>query len=317
MSQKEAPEKQDISLGSALKGSFFRAVARTIKSSKLGDLLLSSGTVTAEQLRTALLEQKKTGKQLGTILIGHGAITAGQLYHKLAEQWCLKASAAGIAVLMQTTLPSSPAQADELESSPRNISTQFTLAAATVSSSKHYPQLFGTHETRSDDITAFKKWTEVMKRFEDQMKTVSASAPRVMLWKAEIRNLRSKSTREKIEGINNFLNKIPYIEDSDNYGKSDKWATPVEFLSRGGDCEDFAIAKYASLRALGFSADQLRIAIVQDKIKDIPHAVLIVYSDEGNFVLDNQDKKVEAITAVNRYQPIFSINSTSWWLHRA
>lgn len=317
MSQEISPEKQDTSPGSTLKGSFFRAVARTIKSFKLGDLLVASGAVTPEQLRSALLEQKKTGGQLGTILIGQGTITTGQLYHKLAEQWCLKASAAGLAVLMQTALPSSPAHADELSSNTRNISAQFTLAAATFSTSKHYPQLFGTQETRSDDITAFKKWTEVMNRFEDQMKSVSASAPRVMLWKAEIRNLRNKSTREKIEGINNFLNKISYIEDTDNYGKSDKWATPVEFLSRGGDCEDFAIAKYASLRALGFSADQLRIAIVQDKIKDIPHAVLIVYSDAGNFVLDNQDKKVEAITAVNRYQPIFSINSTSWWLHRA
>jgi predicted transglutaminase-like cysteine proteinase len=97
----------------------------------------------------------------------------------------------------------------------------------------------------------------------------------------------------------------------------DYWATPIEFLTRGGDCEDYAIAKYASLRALGFSADQLRVAIVQDKIKNVPHAILIIYSDAGNFVLDNQNKQVEPIEAVNRYQPIFSINSTSWWLHRA
>ena len=70
------------------------------------------------------------------------------------------------------------------------------------------------------------------------------------------------------------------------------------------------------MRALGYSADQLRIAIVQDKIKNIPHAILIVYTDEGPFILDNQNKQVESAAAVTRYQPIFSLNSTSWWLHK-
>jgi predicted transglutaminase-like cysteine proteinase len=310
--------RQESSPTPALKTSFFRAVARTVKSYKLGDLLVASGVITPRQLETALAEQKKSGGQLGAILIHHKALTAVQLYQKLAEQWCIKASAAGLAVLMQTTLPVATARADEQINDPDGMTAQFTLvSAAHASASRHYPELFGTHETQSNDITAFRKWTEVMGRFENQLKSLKASSPRVMLWKAEIRRLRDKSPREKIEGINRFLNQVAYIEDIDNYGKTDYWATPVEFLSRGGDCEDFAIAKYASLRALGFSSDQLRVAIVQDKIKNIPHAVLIVYSDEGNYVLDNQDKKVEAITAVNRYQPIFSINSTSWWKHSA
>ncbi len=317
MLQSASCSKQITAPVPTLRSSFFRAVARTIKSYKLGDLLVASGIITSRQLSAALVEQKKTGGQLGTVLIHQRALTAVQLYQKLAEQWCIKASAAGIAVLMQTMIPA-PAQADNFSNNVDGVTSQFTLASAAVpSATRHYPELFGTQEVRSNDITAFKKWTEVMNRFEVQMKSLKAASPRVMLWRAELRRLRDKSTGEKIEGINTFLNQVPYIEDSENYGKSDYWATPIEFLSRGGDCEDFAIAKYASLRALGFSSDQLRVAIVQDKIKNIPHAVLIVYSDAGNFVLDNQDKKVEAITAVNRYQPIFSINSTSWWLHRA
>ncbi len=300
-----------------LQDSFFRAVSRTFRSYKLGDLLVASRTISSDQLNRALTEQAASGEQIGKILIRQGAVSAVQLYRKLAEQWCLKASAAGITLIMQATSPA-PAQAAGA------LSTPFTLAAATIPTAvkavavpERYPELFGSTEVRSEDISAFKKWTSVIQKFEDQAQTISARSPRVMVWKAEIEKLRGKSQQEQIEGVNNFLNAIPYIEDIDNYGKTDYWSTPIEFLTRGGDCEDFAIAKYASLRALGFSADQLRIAVVQDEVKNIPHALLIVYSDGGNFVLDNQNKRTETITAVTRYKPIFSINSTSWWLHRA
>jgi len=303
--------------------SIFRTVAQKVKSTKLGDLLIAGGLLTPQQLRTALQEQEKTKEQLGKILVRHGAVSTVQLYQKLAEQWCLKASVAGMTILMETMAPA-VARAEDPSTDHSQITAQFTLAAATVPSAfrqatiapRQYPELFGSQETRSDDISAFKKWTNVMQRFEDQMSTRSASAPRVMLWKAEIQRLKGKSVSEQIAGVNSFFNKVPYIEDIDNYGKTDYWATPIEFLSNGGDCEDFAIAKYASLRALGFSAEQLRIAIVQDKVKNIPHAILIVYSGEGNFVLDNQDKRVEYVADVTRYKPIFSINSTSWWLHK-
>jgi predicted transglutaminase-like cysteine proteinase len=221
-------------------------------------------------------------------------------------------------LIMQTVMPPAGPAADP--AGPSNATAQFTLDAAANSSVYDpidYPELFGTQEVKSNDITAFKKWTDVMQRFERQMGALPASSPRIMEWQEKIRQLQGKSTPEQIEGVNAFINKVPYIEDIQNYGKTDYWATPVEFLSKGGDCEDFAIAKYASLRALGFSPQQLRIAVVQDEIRNTPHAVLIAYSDAGNFVLDNQDKKVEAIADVSRYRPIFSINSTGWWLHKA
>lgn len=313
--------KQPSSL--PLQESFLRDLSRTCRTYKLGDLLVISRTINRYQLNLALTEQAQTGEQLGKILIRQGAVSAVQLYRKLAEQWCLKVSAAGITLLMQATAPSA-AQADALSTASNSLSAPFTLAAATIPANtfkttpapERYPALFGSQEVKSDDISAFRKWTSVIQKFEDQYKTVSAKSPRIMLWKAEIQKLRDKSPREQIEGVNDFLNTLTYKEDIANYGQSDYWSTPIEFLTRGGDCEDFAIAKYASLRALGFSSGQLRIAIVQDEIKNIPHAVLIVYSDDGNFVLDNQNKKTETIAAVTHYKPIFSLNSTSWWLHK-
>lgn len=318
MLQKPLPSKTETIPTRGLKSHFFRSVSQSLHSHKLGDLLVASGLISGQQLERALEVQKVSGEQLGSILIRQKTLTAVQLYQKLAEQWCMKAATAGIAVMMQMSMPL-PAQADEGDNDGARSNIEFTLASATVHAGiRSYPSLFGTEEVRSNDITAFKKWTDVMKRFEDQMHSVSAASPRVMMWKEEIRRLRGKSAREQIAGINDFLNQVPYVEDIDNYGKSDYWATPIEFLTRGGDCEDFAIAKYASLRALGFSTDQLRIAIVKDRKKnDIMHAILVVYSDDGDFVLDNQDKQVEPMQQVSRYEPIFSINSSSWWRHHA
>ena len=61
----------------------------------------------------------------------------------------------------------------------------------------------------------------------------------------------------------------------------------------------------------------VRIAIVQDLQKNIPHAVLVVYTDQGSMILDNQIKTAIDSNRVSHYKPIFSINQNAWWLHTA
>lgn len=299
-----APNEKKARSTAPLKEGFFRAASRMLRTHRIGDLLVDSGLISSDQLKEALAEQKRTGERLGKILIREKAVSPAQLYKKLAEQWCMKASAAGIALVMQVTIPA-PAYADFMQASAR-----------TVKAPAPRSELFGAAGIRSRDISPFKKWTGMIGRYEEETKNISTTAPRAMLWRSALRELRGRPQREQIEAVNSFVNQSRYIEDIDNYGVSDYWATPIEFLSRGGDCEDFAIAKYASLRALGFSEDQLRLAIVHDKLKGIDHAILIVYSDDGNFVLDNQDKKVESADDVNRYRPIFSLNNEGWWLYK-
>lgn len=298
-----------------MRRNFLRAVGQSMRSYKLGDLLVAAGMISKEQLTRALDEQKTFHEPLGKILVRHGAVSAVQIYRKLAEQWCLKASAAGVTMMMQVMTPSI-ARAEDNATAQVKLAAAFTAPAIKpMKQGIAYPNLFGTAEVKSSDISAFTKWTTVMKRFEGQMST-QASSPRVQMWKASISDLKGKSAAEQVRGVNDYINNVRYIEDKDNYAKSDYWATPIEFFSKGGDCEDFAIAKFASLRALGFSSDQMRIAIVQDKIKNIAHAILIVYTEDGTFVLDNQDKRARAAQDVTRYKPIFSINSSNWWLHK-
>ena len=96
----------------------------------------------------------------------------------------------------------------------------------------------------------------------------------------------------------------------------DYWATPSQFLTRNGDCEDYAITKYFSLRQLGFSADSMRIVVLQDLNLNTAHAILIVYMGKKALVLDNQVATVVDATSILHYQPIYSINEKHWWLHR-
>ena len=61
----------------------------------------------------------------------------------------------------------------------------------------------------------------------------------------------------------------------------------------------------------------MRLAIVQDLEKNIPHAVLIVYTDQGAYLLDNQIKRLISAERGSRYKPIYTINRQAWWLHTA
>jgi len=65
---------------------------------------------------------------------------------------------------------------------------------------------------------------------------------RLLAWQSIIRDDGADSDQEKIEKVNRFFNQLRFVNDKKLWGKSDYWATPVEFLSMGGgDCEDFAL----------------------------------------------------------------------------
>jgi predicted transglutaminase-like cysteine proteinase len=119
----------------------------------------------------------------------------------------------------------------------------------------------------------------------------------------------------QLRAVNDYLNRVPYVSDLANYGRSDRWATPAEFLLRGGDCEDYAIAKYVSLRRLGFADDSLRIVVVNDEARGIPHAVLSVRLDGASWILDNVTAAILADRDQPSYRPIYSLNMAGRWLH--
>lgn len=288
-------------------------ISSNLKSHRIGDLLVNSGVITQEQLISALNEQRTSNKKLGSILLKQGSVSFLQFYHKLALQYVYKVFAVALSSIVVLTSPSI--------SYANYLGQEFQISTSNLSDSEqahNYPKLFGTDEIMSHDIGAFTKWTSTIDRYNRQIKTTDESNPILKDWKTMIEDSKNLSAKAKIKAVNDFINNVKYIEDIDNYGKSDYWATPIEFLSKGGDCEDYAIAKYASLRALGFKDSQLRITIVTDQIKNLSHAILVVYTDNGeSLILDNQNKKVKNTSSISYYKPIFSINREAWWEHKA
>ena len=95
----------------------------------------------------------------------------------------------------------------------------------------------------------------------------------------------------------------------------DYWATPLEFLDRSGDCEDYAIIKYVSLKALGFPVEKMRIVVVQDVVRNIAHAVLAVYIDDDILIMDSLVEGILSQKFVTSYSPRYSVNEKTRWAH--
>ncbi len=134
-------------------------------------------------------------------------------------------------------------------------------------------------------------------------------------WNEKIAQLRDKPKAEQVREINRWANTWTYVTDLANWGIADYWATPGEFFARSGDCEDYAIVKFISLRALGFDNDQLRIVGVEDLNLQVGHSITLVELDGQVQLLDNQIKGVVRAETVHHYKPVYAVNEDAWWLY--
>jgi predicted transglutaminase-like cysteine proteinase len=134
-------------------------------------------------------------------------------------------------------------------------------------------------------------------------------------WSAFLDSIRNQTPRAQLNSVNQWMNARPYVEDWTNWHVADYWETPGEFLTRGGDCEDYAIAKYFSLVRLGFSPDDLRLVVIHDTKRNDFHAVLAARVDGTVWLLDNQIARVVPMDLVTEYAPIYSLNERGWRMH--
>lgn len=290
-----------------------RYIKNALNRNRLGESLVLKGHISTSELKSALREQRETQKPLGQIFLEQSRITKSQLARLLFRQKIIRLTAATILCFASITNMTKKSHAGVI----KDIPAQVILASASDVSFKQinqYPKLFGATEKRSTNIKAFTKWSDMFKRF-DKALSKQSSQNIIQALKIELSEYKSSSIYEMAKKVDAMMNKKKYIVDSKNWGKSDYWATPIEFMTRGGDCEDFAIAKYTALRALGVPENRMRIAIVQDLKKNMAHAILVVYSERGAVILDNQSKTMKTAQSVTHYKPIFSINRDAWWLH--
>lgn len=183
------------------------------------------------------------------------------------------------------------------------------------------PSIFGSQETARSDLRLFPQWLGTLSRYADQI-----AAPRncgggsfagcnLDEWQDFLNGIKHSDALTQIEAVNAEMNRRRYIVDPRNWGVPDYWATPFQFFAKDGDCEDYAIAKFISLRTLGFANEDMRIVVLRDTNLNALHAVLVAYVEGQPYVLDNQIRSVVRAQSIRHYRPIYSVNETTWWRH--
>ena len=89
--------------------------------------------------------------------------------------------------------------------------------------------------------------------------------------------------------VNHWVNEtVKPMTDMDHWGVAERWNYPDDGY---GDCEDYVLLKRRMLMQAGWPRQALLITVVRDRQGD-GHAVLTVETDEGEFILDNQNEDV-------------------------
>lgn len=115
----------------------------------------------------------------------------------------------------------------------------------------------------------------------------------------------------KMEKVNDYFNQTPYASDKTTWGQSDYWATRLEFIGKDrGDCEDFVIAKYFTLKELGVSPQKMFMTYAKSLKYKTSHLVLTYYETPKSIplVLDNYNYKILPASQRDDLIPIYSFS---------
>ncbi|MDR3358537.1 MAG: transglutaminase-like cysteine peptidase [Desulfovibrio sp.] len=176
-------------------------------------------------------------------------------------------------------------------------------------------KIFGTVEFKRP-LSSLPGWLNVLSRNKgDPVFTDGRRLAKNVTWDQFREQAKKFQGLDLLRFVTKFWNSWPYKEDIVNWGVEDYWEIPAEFLQRSGDCEDYAIIKYFTLKELGIPPEDMRIVVVRDTIRNLGHAVLIVYMQNDAYVLDNLSNVVLSNTRFRHYSPQYSVNEFGRWAH--
>lgn len=207
-------------------------------------------------------------------------------------------------------------RADAVASLPAVDQESSPAAPAKPSAPPHTTlRLFGTVEFRRP-LSSLPGWLELLKRnAQHGIFTPGQVLKKGVTWAQFRAGAAGKKGVSLLRYVNAFWNAWPYREDRDVWGREDYWAIPQEFLRRSGDCEDYAIIKYFTLKELGLSPKTMRIVVVRDTVRNLGHAVLAVYMDGTAYILDNLSNAILPHDRLRQYRPQYSVNEQGRWAH--
>lgn len=152
------------------------------------------------------------------------------------------------------------------------------------------------------------------KRYGDNAVTTIRS------WEDLIGAYNNSETLEKLRSANDFFNdNILWLSDEKAWNQTDYWATPLETMGKAvGDCEDFTIAKYATLLLMGLPPESLRLVYVKAKRNGLTQAHMVLAWYESPLatplILDNLDLAIKSATERGDLFPVFSFNANQLWM---
>lgn len=165
------------------------------------------------------------------------------------------------------------------------------------------------------------KWLSVQRRLDDEMVQIALCdgdregcvSPAALKLLAIVDTAKARDGRARLGEVNRAINlAVKATGDLAQYGQVDVWSSPLATLTRGaGDCEDYAIAKFAALRLAGVSPDDIRIVIMHDTIHGEDHAVAAARLDGRWLTLDNRRMAMVEDSDVRNYRPTFVIDQAS------
>ncbi|CAM5396061.1 hypothetical protein AFEL58S_01959 [Afipia felis] len=178
------------------------------------------------------------------------------------------------------------------------------------------PEPFGLFAFRAPEGALWRKWRGVeadMARDADNLhrcQDTAACSPAAARFARLIAVAKAKTGRAQLEDINQGVNlAIRYASDRMQHGVADRWSSALSSFATGeGDCEDYAIAKYAALSEAGFAAENLRLVLVRDRTVREDHAVLAVRHDGKWLIMDNRSALLREDSEISSFTPLFAIN---------
>lgn len=185
--------------------------------------------------------------------------------------------------------------------------------------------LWGSSEFRLPGPELFPQYVEMVRRYVSQYQGMTSACTTsqrtafcvyIASWAELIKDAEATQGMSQLEMVNAYFNDFAYVTDMANWNVVDYWATPLQFYDVDGDCEDYAISKYYTLRGLGYDPSVMRIVVVMDENLGVHHAVLAIDGGSEVYILDNQISGVVAASRIAHYTPIMSINEVAAWRHR-
>jgi len=187
------------------------------------------------------------------------------------------------------------------------------------------PEVFGFTPVpvpAQPDLRPYTKWLDMVRRMKENPDWSEEDCTQVFNncpqreWRKMLTKAKGDSLADQLNDVNRFLNLFDYVPDTVNWGGIDYWETPREFFAKGGECKDYSISKYFTLRILGWPSDKLWIIILQDLNLNVTHAVLAAKLDDRTLILDNQVPDLVDQSRIRHYKPIFGLGESGWVIYR-